>query len=288
MLNEMKEAIKLLKELVLEDLKEDLTILNIKLVDSIKKTNTNELSFINLEDEVLINKNNTLEEIGNKNDIQITKHEIDKESFIKSEKNEFSKSNIIIYNKCLDIFSKRSINLFEQVKNGKSELNELLDYVKMDNRKNDTNTQVYLGGNQLTIFNLSNIVKKKTKLYANTSYVKPIKYGLSNYKYYTEEEYIIINKNIIKKINNDYIYNEALIDIDRTLYRINLEIEKSNFKNIDEIDRKIKYWFNYLKENKCDLNKFKKRLIYYIKENYSYDFNYIGKKEILNKVKSYK
>lgn len=213
-------------------------------------------------------------------------------------------ANVIVYHGCtgsfLDNVTRKGIHPISSIRKDQESLNALLNYVQNQNRKEGTNTQVYLGGAPdflgLKITNVINHgIKKKSKLFANTSYVKPVKstfiYDTGVDIHYDEDEYISLNKNIIKSINDNYIYNMALIDIDRTLYKIseNIELLTSFNSNPDyfviALDEKIEYWFNYLRENKCDIKKFKNRLIQYFKENYPYDFFYIEKEKTIEKIK---
>lgn len=219
-------------------------------------------------------------------------------------KSDLGIANVVIYHGCtgsfLDNVTRKGIHPISSIKKDQESLNALLNYVQNQNRINGTNTQVYLGSAPdflgLKITNVINHgIKKKSKLFANTSYVKPVKstfiYDTGIDIHYDEDEYISLNKNIIKSINDNYIYNMALIDIDRTLYKIseNIELLTSAGSNADYfeviLNEKIEYWFNYLRENKCDIKKFKNRLIQYFKDNYPYDFFYIEKEKTITKIK---
>lgn len=212
-----------------------------------------------------------------------------------------SLANIVVYHGCtgsfLDNVTRKGRHLFKGIKKDHESLTGLLNYIQNQNRTLGTNTQVYLGGSPdilgIKITSVINHnIKKKSKLYANTSYIKPV---VCNFFYNTgidfhhdEIEYTKLNKKIMKLISENYAFNMALIDIDRTLYQVSSQIEFSKTKDTSLVYEKIEYWFNYLKANNYDIKQFRKRLIYYIKENYPYDFYYIDRKETLDKIKSYK
>jgi len=209
-------------------------------------------------------------------------------------------ANIVVYHGCtgsfLDNVTRKGRHLFKGIQKDHESLSGIINYIQNQNRTMGTNTQLYLGGAPKFAFGISNIInyniKKKAKLYPNTSYINPIYckffYDTGIDFHYDEEEYIRLNQNIMKTINKNYAFNMALIDIDRTLYQVSSQVEFSEITDTSLVYEKIEYWLDYLKENNYDINKFKKRLIYYIKENYPYDFYYIDRKETLDKIKSYK
>ena len=212
-------------------------------------------------------------------------------------------ANIIIYHGCTGslLESIRSgVNPITSIKKDRESLNALLTYVQNQNRINGTNTQVYLGGApDILGIKINGIInhkiKQKSRLFANTSYIKPTRckfiYNTGIDFHYDEDEYVSLNKNIIKTINENYIYNMALIDIDRELYKISEMIELNTSLNTKaeylqiKLEEKLEYWFNYLRKNKCDINKFKNRLINYFNQNYPYDFFYLEKEKTITKIK---
>lgn len=218
-------------------------------------------------------------------------------------KSNHSLANIIIYYGCTGSFianMKNGIYSISSIKYDYENMNSLLAYVQNQNRVNGTNTQVYIGGvPDILGLKLTGVVnyeiKRKSRLFANTSYIKPAKckfiYDTGIDFHYDEDEYVSLNKNIIKTINENYICNMALIDIDRELYKISEMIElKTSFNTKAEylqikLEEKLEYWFNYLRENKCDINYFKNRLINYFQENYPNDFFYIEKEKTITKIK---
>ncbi len=214
-----------------------------------------------------------------------------------------SLANIIVYHGCTGSFianMKKGIYSISRIKEDYENMNSLLTYVQNQNRINGTNTQVYLGGvPDILGLKLTSVVnyeiKQKSRLFANTSYIKPAKckfiYDTGIDFHYDEDEYVSLNKNIIKTINENYIYNMALIDIDRELYKISEMIELNTSLNTKaeylqiKLEEKLEYWFNYLRENKCDIDYFKNRLINYFQENYPNDFFYLEKEKTVTKIK---
>ena len=214
-----------------------------------------------------------------------------------------SVANIIIYyggTGSLIANMKNEIYSISSIKEDYENMNSLLTYIQNQNRINGTNTQVYLGGTPdilgLKLNSIINFeIKRKSCNFANTSYIKPVKcdfiYDNGIDFHYDENEYINLNKNIIKTINENYICNMAFIDIDRELYKISEMIELKTSLNTDaeyltiKLDEKLEYWFNYLRENKCEINHFKNRLLNYFYQNYPNDFSYIEKEKTITKIK---
>ena len=355
-----------LDSMILKDEKDELTKMNIRLINRLQKLGINKIILTSLGNSIasgysqnrlvkpLLDRNETLEVIANKNDIEVKKYSmaraqnnndnrifswvlnntsfkemydmnvadysddircgmhnkgnVELDEVINTEgiadvirKVDSNLANIVVYHGCtgsfLDNVTRKGRHLFKGIKKDHESLTGLLNYVQNQNRTLGTNTQVYLGGAPdilgIKITSVINhAIKKNAKLYANTSYIKPV---VCNFFYdtgidfhYDEIEYTKLNKKIMKSISENYAFNMALIDIDRTLYQVSSQIELSKIKDASLVFEKIEYWFNYLKENNYDIKQFKKRLIYYIKENYPYDFYYIDRKETLNKIKSYR
>ena len=355
-----------LDKMILEDEQQELKKINIKLINELKKLGIKNIVLTSLGNSIasgysqnrlikpLLDRNETLEEIASKKDIELKKYSmaraqnnndnrifnwvlnntsftemydmntcdysdvvrcsmhskgnIELDEVISTEgiadvikKVDPSLANIVVYHGCtgsfLDNVTRKGRHLFKGIKKDHESLTGLLNYVQNQNRTLGTNTQIYLGGAPdilgIKITSVINHnIKEKSKLYANTSYIGSV---MCNFIYDTgvdfhhdEIEYTKLNKKIIKSISENYTFNMALIDIDRTLYQISSQIEFSKSTDVSLVYEKIDYWFNYLKENNYDIKVFKKRLIYYIKENYPYDFYYIDRKETLSKIKSYK
>ena len=198
-------------------------------------------------------------------------------------------------------------------------LEAILKYIHNQNRISGKNTQVYLCGapNWLGI-HLTDILNRKLKQiakeYANVTYVDsvPSKFFYKKIRddeitdaslaqsmlssiplpdpHYDEGEYLKFNNNIIEAINNNYVLKQALINIDRNLYRASLFIEKegkSEFRE-EEFQKQI---IKTAIENEIllieksnipssSLSTIKKQIINYVINRFPYDFYYLGKKNI--------
>ena len=233
-------------------------------------------------------------------------------------------ANIIVYNGCtgsfLDaIFRKGSLyqQLFYGVNRDARSMDAILEKIQTNNRKNGTNTQVYLCGapNFLGI-NMSELINRKLKKiadkYANVVYVEPIKSKFF-YKrpeneeidrkeyffekifgevdiHYDEEEYLKFNNNIIESIINNYESTKSMIEIDRKFYEFSKNMEIYNHELVSDHNSKKKIISDYFekqynrihgrKSKKVFLNKMKKYLI----ERYPYDFYYLEKESLMDEV----
>ena len=95
-------------------------------------------------------------------------------------------------------------------------------------------------------------------------------------------------------IAKNYIYKYVLIQIDRELFKLSkrIEFEDATLKNDleymnSQIEMVLVPWFDYIIKKDCDLNYFGNLLSRYFKEIYCYDFFYINKEVVLNKIKNY-
>lgn len=241
-------------------------------------------------------------------------------------KDEENLANIVIYNGCTGSFldnvtrgGKIRNKLVYGVKRDLKSLEAILKYIHNQNRISGKNTQVYLCGapNWLGI-HLTDILNRKLKQiakeYANVTYVDsvPSKFFYKKIKddeitdaslaqsmlssiplpdpHYDEGEYLKFNNNIIEAINNNYVLKQALINIDRNLYRASLFIEKegkSEFRE-EEFQKQI---IKTAIENEIllieksnipssSLSTIKKQIINYVINRFPYDFYYLGKKNI--------
>lgn len=159
-------------------------------------------------------------------------------------------ANIIIYNGC----SLRKKHTIESLKKDISILRAFLANVQHSNRVFKFNTEVYVSGiPNIKIFN--NEIKKTTDMFSCSTYVKPVdcdmfNNGELNFKY-NEQQYRRYNKEIIKSIDANYLFKQALIDIDR-----------NNGK-----EDVINNWLTILQQNHCNLKTFKQMLNDYNKSN---------------------
>lgn len=233
-------------------------------------------------------------------------------------------ANIVVYNGCTGSFldnvtrkgkltQKLTYGLNRDIKG----LEATLKYIQQSNRYNKTNTQVYICGapNWLGIHLtdvLNNKLKKIAKEYANTTYVDSVTAKMLYKKlkaenvvdpnqaqsilskipfpavdmHYDETEYLKFNNNIIKAINDNYLIKQALINIDRDLYKYNTFIEqegKIEFQTPEFINKVISSTLNAQKKlfkTKEEQEQFISVASQYLLERFPYDFYYLGKKNI--------
>ena len=117
-----------------------------------------------------------------------------------------------------------------------------LKEIQSSNRKNGTNTQVYLVGIPkylglpVTDIAINNNLKKIAAQYANVTYVDPIKAKLF-YKegvdiHLNEEEYLEYNETIMESIYENYLSVAVTIEIDRALCELNKILELDAMESI--------------------------------------------------------
>lgn len=161
------------------------------------------------------------------------------------------------------------------------------------------NTQVYVCGvpNLLKI-HATDLVNRKLKkvclLYPNVTYVESAPGNLIYKKdgsltidpHHSIFEYLILNKNIIKSINNNYFKNKMFAEFDQALRKYSQmgEFENHDIRNdkvvIDTlITNLFDKYYNYI--TKKDL----KELVNFFKEKYPHDYYYTNKKEMLDVLK---
>lgn len=197
-------------------------------------------------------------------------------------------------------------------------LEAILKYINTQNRYNNSNTQVYICGvpNFLGI-NLSEIVNRKLKKitseFPNTVYVEPVKSKffykeleanendkLENLQtkikqllfkidiHYDEKEYLKLNNNIISSIHNNYLLVDSLISIDRIFYQFSKKIELEKIKMTNEEIQNTLYNLLITITEKFNSPKLKRKFLNivkrYLTNRYSYDFYYLGKKNITNSI----
>ena len=143
-------------------------------------------------------------------------------------------------------------------------------------------------------------LKSISNKYSNVTYIDNIEkqniYRDWNKKlifdlHYNENEYLEFNNKIIESITTNYLVNLAMIDIDRNLYLINknyqLGLIDDKLKD-DIIDSNIltliEKYKPILVQEGIDLKEFLKILKKYINDRIQYDFYYIGKENINNKI----
>ena len=224
-------------------------------------------------------------------------------------------ANVIVYSGCTGSFlddltrgGKITHKLTHGFKRDIKNVESILKYIQTYNRKQNTNTQVYLCGvpNFLGL-GVSNIVnsrlKKTSKDFANVTYVKPV-YAKFRYKdintgdkkydiHYDEDEYDKFNNNILRSIVDNYEVNKRMINTDRSLYAQN---------NLIEVDRNRRQKTPYdlqwiinmvLEKDAKGLTKkeellYYKKLLKYLLDRSPYDFYYLRKdniKEVIDRNK---
>lgn len=223
-------------------------------------------------------------------------------------------ANVVIYNGCTGSFldnitrgGKISNKFMSGIKRDVGSLEATLKFIQEKNRKNRTNTQVYicgapnflgLGITEIINYRLKDIASK----FANTTYVKPVrsKFFYRNIEtgkisvdiHYNENEYLKFNNNIIESINDNYAVNREMIELDRNLVDISncLEFGNNTFFDIykDKINECVIALMsnNYKKlRTKEEKEKFKEKALNYFTENFPYDYYYIGKDSIIDGLK---
>ncbi len=217
-------------------------------------------------------------------------------------------ANILIYNGCTGSFldnvtrnGKLTQMLTYGIKRDIKGLEATLKYIQANNRKNNTNTQVYIcGAPNFLGLNIQGIINSKLKKvadqYANVTYVKPVKskfiyrnYESNKYQpdiHYDEEEYLEFNNNILESIFKNYEINKAMINIDRICCQLSngIELENPALNGNKEliqkyIDKVLSGQAKALSTNE------QKELFYhkvrkYLLERQPYDFYYLGKNNI--------
>lgn len=196
------------------------------------------------------------------------------------------------------------------VKRDIKNIEAIMTIIQTNNRLNGGNTQVYLcGAPDFLGIKVTSIINRKLKRvaseYANVTYVKPVKskffytpleseddidkaQGLfkrflgSADIHYDEEEYLMFNTNIIEAIRDNYVLNDALINLDRNLYFLNYTIETSNqeLRNkedfLNDTINKLSTITGEKIEDEEVRETFYKKAHDYILERLPYDFYYVG------------
>lgn len=212
--------------------------------------------------------------------------------------NDDSKANVVIVNlgtgSFLDVVTRRGKltlpNVLSSLDRDIYGIVAILELIQNNNRRNNSNTQVYLCGaprianTPVTDIFMNSKIKKAGEQFANVTYVPSIprqafykaKNGLIILDpHYNRAEYYHLLSSIENKIIDNYFIKELLIDLDRVLYQIScsndinkefLGFTKDELK--DAIDRIAKKY-----ENKTgDYNYFIEFIKPYIQNRYPFDF----------------
>lgn len=238
--------------------------------------------------------------------------------------NNIGLANLVIYNGCTGSFldnvsrgGKLSHNLTYGIEMDLISIEATLKYIQNSNRKFNTNTQVFLcGAPNFWGLNISEFINAKLRKiankYANVTYVESIKSRCIYKKnaseeinneqksflnkmtslgldiHYDEMEYLRFNNNIIDTINESYLINQAMINIDRAFYNFSSDLELNIQYLIGNNLYIQEYIDNVLYEYSKKLtNLQQKELILklkrYILDRLPSDFYYLGK-DNFNKV----
>ena len=205
-------------------------------------------------------------------------------------------ANIIILNlgtgSFLDVVTRHGSlsipNVFHSVDRDIYGISSILELIQNNNRKNGSNTQIYLCGaprimnTAITDIFMNPKIKKVGKEYANVTYV-PSFPRQAFYKtpsgsiipdpHYNQAEYYHFLAEIENKIIDNYLIRDLMIDLDRILYQLSNDNDvngtnysKNDIKDvIDEIAKKY--------ESKTgDYNYFIDFIKTYIKVRYPFDY----------------
>ncbi len=206
------------------------------------------------------------------------------------------KANIIILNlgtgSFLDIVTRHGSltipTLFTSVERDVQGISSILELIQNSNRRNETNTQVYLCGaprimnTVITDMFMNPKIKEVGKQYANVTYV-PSFPRQAFYRtpsgsilpdpHYNQAEYYHFLSEVERKIIDNFLLRDLMIDLDRMIFQMsddndihNGKFSTSDFKNIVDIVAK-KY------ESKTEnYNYFIEIVQKYIKARYPFDF----------------
>ena len=214
-------------------------------------------------------------------------------------------ANIVVYNCCTGSFLDgitRKGNIKQMltygIKRDTYGIESVLKFIQSNNRKNNTNTQIYLCGAPdylgLKVTNVANNkLKKIADKYANVVYIPPVKaklfYNNGIDIHYSEEEYLEFNNKIVESITNNYEVTKSMINIDREIYKFNETLELYKQEEVDNLEKTNNYIFYYLTKESSKLEPekaidFLNKARDYLKERSPYDFFYVGKNNIENSI----
>lgn len=221
-------------------------------------------------------------------------------------------SNIIVYNGAtgsfLDNVTRGGKHILTYgIKRDCVSIEAFLKYIQEYNRCNNKTIQVYLCGAPSILKASDVFINLKLDAlaanYANVTYVENIPKKLIYKKetggitldvYYNETEYLVFNNKIIETINENYLINEILIQIDNQLHFLNNSfqsgtIEREYLSEIADriITSTIKKYKEALKQSNVDLEDVLLMLKDYLLERVQYDFYYVGKSSIQESINQF-
>ncbi len=178
------------------------------------------------------------------------------------------------------------------IKRDCTSIEAILKAIQINNRFEESNTQVYLCGTPrllntpVTDIFINSRLKKIALTYANVTYVPPISrkilyqqngYGISPDTHYNEEEYLTLLNKIMESISDNYLMKKAMIDIDREFFNMSRKIEEGG--NLDKdsmIEERLNEWITILEAQGMNIHYFLNTLKRYLLDRQPYDFHYLG------------
>lgn len=216
-------------------------------------------------------------------------------------------ANIVILNlgtgSFLDIITRHGSltipSVFGSIDRDIYSINAILELIQNNNRKNNSNTQVYLCGaprivnTALTDIFMNSKIKKTGEQFANVTYI-PSFPRQAFYKtasgiilpdpHYNQAEYYHFLAEIESKIIDQYYIRDLMIDLDRLLFQISNDndINGTNY-TINDIKDVIDAIAKKYESKTGDYNYFLSFAKSYIKERYPFDFYRASTKRNISK-----
>lgn len=215
-------------------------------------------------------------------------------------------ANFVIYNggtgSLLDNVTRRGKYLLNGIPKDIGSIEAILSKIQFNNRENYGKTQVYLCGAPRIALPFSSSLAINTRLkkiadrYANVTYIPNFPRKIFYQKngspipipdpHYNENEYRHLLNETEKRMIENYIIKECIIEIDRVFNRTSQEIEMNHVDSkkygkkfiLDILD----YYKAMVKKFDCDDNRFIYEVRDYLLERYPYDFYYLDYNSIKN------
>lgn len=211
-------------------------------------------------------------------------------------------ANIVIANlgtgSLLDNWTRKGKHVLTTgIKKDRSYVESILGLIQLHNRDKFGSTQVYLCGAP-RLFNtfvsntfINNPIKRLSKQYANVTYIpnfsRQLLYPIKGKPpipdpHYNEEEYLHLINEIEKNIIKNYIYKDALIEIDRELNILSKQVEffLSPESPDDKILTIVENRAEQLERKRKNHQEFLEMVTYYLSERYPYDFSFLNRDTI--------
>lgn len=221
--------------------------------------------------------------------------------------NDKKNANIVILNlgtgSFLDVITRHGTlsipNLLHSIDRDIYGISSILELIQNNNRKKNSNTQIYLCGaprimnTYLTEIFMNLKLKKVGKEYANVTYVSSFP-RQAFYKtqdgsmipdpHYNQAEYYHFLANIEKSIIDNYLIRDLMIDLDRIIYQMSKDNDLGN-RNYDINDCRdvIDSIATKYEKKGGDYNYFLDFIKPYIKKRYPFDFYRISEEKNISK-----